>query len=276
MNPHASHSVSLIVFINLIRENSSLIRRMAWREIVARYKGSALGLVWSFFNPILMLLIYTFVFTYVFKARWGIDVGGNDINFSVVLFIGLIIHIFFSEVIGQAPNLILNNANYVKKVVFPLEMLSVISLTSALFNVLVSFIVLLIAYLVLVGIPFWTSIYIPVTFLPIIPLTLGLGWLIAALGVYLRDISQFIGVLITALLFLSPVLYPVSALPESIQSIIYFNPLTFPIEQSREVIIYGQSPNWSGIALYSTASLIVCYVGFFVFQKVRKGFADVI
>ena len=249
---------------------------MTCREIAGRYKGSLLGLAWSFFNPLLMLAVYTFVFSFVFKARWGISEETSKADFALVLFVGLILHALFAEVLARAPGHVLANANYVKKVVFPLEVLTVINVCAAMFHALVSFVVLLVAILVLIGIPEWPILIVPVTVLPMVPLILGIGWILTSLGVYLRDIGQFIGIITTSLLFLAPVFYPVTSLPPEYQFWVNLNPITVPIEATRQVILFGQLPNWTALGLYSVVALLTCWLGFYWFQKTRKGFADVL
>ena len=276
MNPHAAHSSSPIALMRSIWQHRRLIKQMTWREVVGRYKGSLFGLGWSFFNPLIMLAVYTFVFSVVFKARWGIGMTENKTDFALVLFVGLIIHALFAEVLNRAPGLILSNTNYVKKVIFPLEILTVVSLGAALFHALISVVVLLIAFALLNGFVNWTILYTPLTLLPLLPLTLGLGWLLASLGVYLRDIGQVIGVVTMVFLFLAPVFYPITALPEAYQSILLINPITLPIEQTRAVIVFSQSPDWAVLAIYTGISAAICWIGFWWFQKTRKGFADVI
>lgn len=276
MNPNASHPSSPIAMIRSICTHRNLIYQLAKREISARYRGSLFGLAWSFFNPLLMLLIYTFVFSVVFKARWGIERTTSKADFALILFVGLNIHTLFAEVLNRAPGLILGNTKYVKKVVFPLEILTVVSLITALFHTLVSFVVLLFLFIIFNGLPSWTVLYFPLTILPLLPLTLGIGWLLASLGVYVRDIGQIIGILMTMVLFLAPILYPVKALPETYQPFLFVNPLTFPIEQTRNVILFDKTPDWIGLILYTIISAVLCWTGFWWFQKTRKGFADVI
>ena len=275
MNPNVKHSSSPIALLHSIWHHRRLIQQMTWREVIGRYKGSMFGLAWSFFNPLMMLTVYTFVFSTVFKARWGVETTESKTDFALVLFVGLIIHGLFAEVLNRAPTLILSNSNFVKKVVFPLEILTIVSLGAALFHALISVIVLLVAFLFLNGVPSWTVVYMPLTLLPLLPLTLGLGFILASLGVYLRDIGQIIGIITTTLLFLAPVFYPVTALPEAYQSVLYINPLTYPIEQSRAVIIFGELPNWIGLTLYTLISMTICFIRFWWFQKTRKGFPDV-
>ncbi|WP_231716379.1 ABC transporter permease [Desulfosarcina alkanivorans] len=249
---------------------------MVKREIVGRYKGSFLGMSWSLFNPILMLAIYTFVFSVVFKARWGIGNEESKTEFAVVLFVGLIVHALFSEVLNRAPNLMLSNVNYVKKVVFPLEILPVVAMCSALFNTMVSLIVLLGAFILLNGFLHWTILFVPIVFSPLILVSLGFAWLLASLGVFLRDVGQTISIITTMMLFLAPVFYPMSALPQKYHMFILLNPLTFIIEQARKVLLYGQFPDWNGLGIYITASFMVGWIGYWWFQKTRKGFADVL
>ena len=276
MNPHANQPTSLLSLGKSLLQHRELILQMTKREVVGRYKGSALGLLWSFVNPVLMLAVYTFVFSVVFKAKWGVGGEEGNVEFAVVLFVGLIVHSLFAEVINRAPTLILSNVNYVKKVVFPLEILPVISMGAALFHGFVSLGVLLGAFVLLNGFLHWTVLLVPLVLLPLIFVTLGFAWLLASLGVYLRDVGQTIGIITTVMLFLAPVFYPMSALPEKYHVFILVNPLTFIIEQARQVLIFGQTPNWSGLAVYTAVSLIMVWVGYWWFQKTRKGFADVL
>lgn len=276
MNPHASQPVSLLSLSKSLLRHRDLIFQMIIREVVGRYKGSIMGLAWSFFNPILMLSIYTFVFSVVFKARWGVDSDEGKVEFALVLFIGLIVHSLFAEVINRAPTLIQSNVNYVKKVVFPLEILPVISIGAALFHALISLVVLLSAFFLLNGYLHWTALLAPIVFLPLVFVTLGFAWLLTSLGVFLRDVGQTIGIITTVMLFLAPVFYPMSALPEKYHVFLLVNPLTFIIEQARQVLIFGQLPNWNGLSAYTGVSILVAWVGYWWFQKTRKGFADVL
>lgn len=276
INPHAEQPTSLISLAKSLWRNRQLITQMTRREVIGRYKGSAMGLAWSFFNPVFMLMVYTFVFSVVFKARWGVGSEDSKTLFAVVLFVGMIVHGLFAEVLNRAPSLILSNANYVKKVVFPLEVLPVISMAAALFHSMISLGVLLIAFVVFNGYLHWTVIFIPLVLLPFIILTLGFAWMLAAIGVFLRDVGQVIGMATTVLLFLAPVFYPLSAVPEKYIPFMMVNPLTFIIQQAREVLIFGHVPNCLGLAFYTGMALVVAWAGYALFQKTRKGFADVL
>jgi lipopolysaccharide transport system permease protein len=255
--------------------NRGLIQVLVKREVIGRYKGSYLGILWSLFNPVFMLLVYTFVFSVVFKARWA---GGSDsrTEFALILFAGLLVFNLFAECVTRAPSLVLSNVNYVKKVVFPLEVLPVVSLGAALFHTTVSIAVWMIAYLILFGIPQPFALLLPALLLPLVFLILGLSWLLASLGVFLRDVAQFIGLFVTVLMFLSPIFYPVSALPPDFQQLFILNPLTPVIEQVRNVLIWNKPPDWGFYAVYLTVCAVVAWLGFAWFQKTRKGFADVL
>lgn len=255
--------------------NRSLAKALVQREVVGRYRGSIMGILWSFFNPVFMLAVYTFVFSVVFKARWS---GGSEskTEFALILFAGLIVFNLFAECFNRAPSLILSNVNYVKKVVFPLEILPWVALGSALFHALISLGVWLIAYLFLFSVPHITVLLLPLVILPLLLLIMGLTWALASLGVYLRDVSQFIGVLTTVLMFLSPIFYPASALPEQYRHLLLLNPLTPAIEQARDVLFWGKVPNMTILLVYLLGAALVAWLGFAWFQKTRKGFADVL
>ncbi len=252
-----------------------LIKASAKREVLGRYRGSFFGLLWSFFNPILMLAVYTFVFSEVFNARWTVG-SESKTEFALVLFAGLIVFTLFAECINRAPGLILSNVNYVKKVVFPLEILPFVTLLSAMFHGAISLGVWLLAYGVLFGIPHPTALYLPLVILPLVLFIMGLSWALASLGVYLRDVGQFIGVVTTVLMFLSPIFYPATALPEAYRHLLYFNPLTPVIEQARAVLYFGNAPDFAMLGVYWAVSFTIAWLGFAWFQKTRKGFADVL
>jgi lipopolysaccharide transport system permease protein len=234
-----------------------------------------MGIVWSLVNPIVMLLVYTFVFSFVFRARWG---TGSDsrTEFALVLFAGLIVFNLFAECINKAPILVLANVNYVKKVVFPLEILPWVSLGSALFHATASFGVWLLAYAILYGVPHPTVLLFPVVLLPLLLLVMGFTWALASLGVYLRDVAQVTGILTMAMMFLAPVFYPASALPEQFRGFLFLNPVTPAIEQMREILFFGALPDLRLFCIYLAVSIGVAWVGFAWFQKTRKGFADVL
>lgn len=270
-----TYSPSLRAFFTNGWRHRGLILQLSKREVVGRYKGSTLGLLWSFVNPLILLLVYTFVFSVVFKARWGDDHASHT-QFAIVLFAGMIVFNVFAECVTRAPVLILNNVNLVKKVVFPLEILPIVALASALFHGGVSLLVLLLAELVLNRCVPWTIIVVPAIVAPLAIMSLGVTYLLSSLGVFFRDVAQTTSLLVTMLMFLSPIFYPISAIPESFRGIISINPLAVPIEQMRQVVVLGVLPNLDVLCLYWAASLILLALCFAWFQKSRRAFADVL
>ena len=264
----------VLVFSSLVR-NRGLVYQLTRRMIVGRYRGSVFGLAWSLLIPILMLVVYTFVFGTVFRVRFGAQPDGN-LNFAVVLFSGLILHAVLAECLARSPGLITNNAQYVKKVVFPLEILAWTSVLTALFQAIIS-IAILVAYLVFLRMQLpVTVLYTPLILGALLLLTVGVTWFLSALAVYLRDIAHLVGITATVLLFISPIFYPVDRMPAWIQSVIYLNPLSFVVEQLREVIIWGRQPDWAGLAVYYAVAMLIACAGLWFFQRVRHGFADVV
>ncbi|MCL6478014.1 MAG: ABC transporter permease [Peptococcaceae bacterium] len=276
MNPHQAHPATPLAMFKSLWCNRRLIWQMTRREVVGRYRGSVMGLAWSFFNPVLMLFVYTFVFSVVFKARWGVSGEESKADFAIILFVGMIVHGLFAECINRAPGIIISNVNYVKKVVFPLEILPWVVMGSALFYSLVSVVVLLMAQLIINRYVPWTSMLFVLVLLPLIFAGMGFTWFLAALGVFVRDIGQITGIFTTVLLFLSPVFYPVSALPEEYRGLLQFNPLTLIIEESRKVLVFASLPDWPSLGVALLAGLAIASSGFWWFQKTRKGFADVL
>lgn len=264
-------------FFRNIHHYRYLILQMTKREISHRYRGSLLGFAWSFLNPLLMLVVYTFVFSVVFKARWGgAEVEESRVDYAITLFAGLIVFNVFAEIMNRAPNLILGNVNYVKKVIFPLEILPLISIGVVLFHSFASILVLMTTQLIFKGyIPF-TAIYLPVILLPLLITSLGISWFLAAITIYIRDTSQIIGVVTTVLMFVSAVFFPISALPEKYQAIVMLNPVAAIVSESRNALIFGQAPDWGLVGTMFVIGLFVAAGGYWVFQKMRKGFADVI
>jgi lipopolysaccharide transport system permease protein len=256
--------------------HGQLIWQLVKREVLGRYRGSVMGIAWSLLNPLLMLAVYTFVFSTVFKARWSGGDQESTSEFAIILFVGLIVYALFSECVNRAPGLILSNANYVKKVVFPLEILPWVALGAALFHAIASSIVLVIAMLVLKGSLPWTIVLFPIVILPLIFITMGFAWFLSATGVYVRDIGQSIGLITNVLMFLSPIFYPVAALPKPLQAWTFLNPLAYVIEESRQVLIWGRSPDWLAWGLHLLVGFLIAYAGYWWFQKTRKGFADVL
>ncbi|SAK76525.1 ABC polysaccharide/polyol phosphate export pump, inner membrane subunit [Caballeronia temeraria] len=258
-----------------LTENWHLIVQFVKREVAGRYKGSFLGLFWSFITPLLMLGIYTFVFGYVFKSKWRAD-STNPVEFAVVMFVGVLTHNLISECLTRAPLLVVGNPNYVKKVVFPLETLPWIAIGTALFHMLVAGVILLVAIFLWQGHIPWTVVFVPVILLPYLVLIAGLVWFLASFGVFMRDLGQVMGIVSSLLMFLAPVFYPMTSVPQALRPVIMLNPLTFVIDEFRKVAIWGGQVDWKGWLIYCVVAYAIATLGLLWFQKTRKGFADVL
>ena len=270
------HFLNPIAMARNLWHHRDLIRQFTRREIEGRYKGSFLGLFWSCVNPLVLLLIYTFVFGGVFAARWPNAKTNNLSEFAITLFCGIIGYTIFSESVGKAATLVVGVPNYVKKVVFPLEVLPVSTLGAALFHAGVSLAILLVANLLIGGAFQWTLLFLPLVILPLLLLCLALSWFLASLGVFVRDINYTVALVIQVLFFLTPIFYAVENIPEPYRTIIGFNPLTSIVENVRRVVLWGLPPQWAELLLWIVVTGILMILGYAWFMKTKKAFADVI
>lgn len=254
----------------------SLFIKLLLRDFAERYRGSYLGVLWSFILPLLSLLVFTFFFGVIFKMRWaGLDNASLG-SLGLVLFIGLTLYNFFAESVSRAPSLIVGRTNYVKSVVFPLEILPAVMVSSA-FLILSATLLLILVVQMLWGTGLSGIVWLlPVVLLPLIGFVLGLSWFLAALGVYIRDIQHLIVPLVQLMMFMSPVFYPISALPEGLQPWLQLNPLAVVIEQTRALILFGHPPDWLAYFGCLALGLMVMFLGLVWFNRTRKGFADVL
>jgi lipopolysaccharide transport system permease protein len=252
-----------------------LIVQFAKRDTLGRYRGSYLGVGWSFLIPLFMLGVFTLVFGVIFQGRWGLT-GSSKLEFALILFCGLIVFNVFADCVTRAPELIRSHTNLVKKVVFPLEILPVMVMATATLHAGVSLVILLLGLWLGAGIFHWTVVFVPLLYVPLGLLCLGLVWFLAAVGAFVRDIGQVMSVLTTSVLFLSPIFYPVSSIPEWLRPLYQLNPLTFLIEQMRAVIIWGEVPNGWHLFIVALAALFAALAGHAWFQRWRGEFADVL
>lgn len=253
-----------------------LVYQLTLRDIAARYRGSAAGLLWLLLIPLIMLAVYTYMFGMVFKSRWPGAASEDQFQFALLAFGGLIVHMLFADCLARAPTLIVGQPNLVKKVVFPLELLSWSALGTALFHFAVNLAVLVAFALLLNGRVPLTVLWVPPLLLAAVPLLVGLMWFLSSLGVFLRDTAQAVGPLMTILMFTAPIFYPIEAVPAAVQPWLYLNPLTIIVQELRAVTIFGRAPDWSGIGLYLAAGLVVAAFGHLWFRRTRAAFADVI
>jgi lipopolysaccharide transport system permease protein len=253
-----------------------LIREFTVREIVGRYKGARLGLLWSMVNPLLMLAVYTFVFSVVFKAKWGLTGGDSRIEFALTMFCGMVVYQVFAECAGRAPGLIVSNTSFVKRTVFPLEILPIAVLGAALFHAAVSLLILIVGAGIAIHSTSLTLICLPIVLLPVALLGLGFGWLLASLGVFIRDVGQVIGVLLQVLFFMTPIFYPLSAVPPRFRWVLRINPLTEVVTNARRAVLWGTWPDWAALGVVTVVAAAIAQLGYAWFMKTKRGFADVL
>ncbi len=256
-------------------QRRSLVKRLVVRQVMARYKGSYFGIIWSLVTPLMMLGVYVFVFGVVFQGRWGRP-EETELDYGLAIFAGLIVYGVFRDCVAAAPQLILSNSGYVKKVVFPLEILPVIALGGALVNACLSLSVLIpltLAFGSTIPVTIWLF---PGALIPLCALTLGLTYFLSSIGVFVRDISYPVGVAVMILLFLSGVFFPVSSVPSGYQMLLTLNPLYYILEASRQTLLWGQIPDLQTWLLNTAATLTLMQAGYAWFMKTRGAFADVI
>jgi lipopolysaccharide transport system permease protein len=256
--------------------NRSLLWQFARRDVLGRYRGSILGLAWSFLTPLLMLGVYTFVFVGVFRQSWPGAVQRGGLEFALQVFAGLLVFNLFAEVAGKAPSLIVDQPNLVKKVIFPVELLAWVTVLSGIFQMLISvFTLLLVLWVARGGLPV-TALALPLVLLPFIPLLLGIAWALSSVGVFVRDVGNVMAMIVNLAMFMSPVFYSVKSLNSDLQFWMNLNPLTLIIEQVRAILLQGQWPDWGALGFYMLLASLFAVVAATWFQLTRKGFADVL
>jgi lipopolysaccharide transport system permease protein len=271
----ASYSASIPGYLATIARYRDLIAELVARDFSARYRGSIMGALWAVISPLLIVAMFAFVFGVIFKARWGVE-QVSDSDFVVIAMCGMTVHGLFVEVLGRAPTLVLGQPSYVKKVVFPLEILPITVVLGALVNAAILLAIVLAAALAIRGAIPVTVFLLPVVWVPFLLLLIGVALFISSIGVYVRDLMQFVSLVGMAALFLAPIFYPMTAVPERFRWLLWLNPLTFIVEQTRAVTLFGALPDWGGLAIYGVCALLFAWLALFWFQRIRKGFADVL
>lgn len=265
-----------LIGIRIILKNRDLLFQLVKRNIASRYKGSVLGLFWSLAQPLMMLTVYTFVFGVIFKARWGIDTGDSKAAFAIIMFCGMAVFNIFSESVSGSCSVIIGNANYVKKVIFPLEILPIAQVSAATILTFIWFGLLFLGAMIFMKSLAWTMLFLPLVLIPLILLSCGLSFLVASLSVFFRDLQHLIGIIIQILFFMTPIFYPIQAIPEKYRWVLELNPLSLIVEQARAVFLYGKILDFTMYATSLLISLVIFQLGLVWFIKTKKGFADVL
>ena len=263
------------LIVQMVNKNRSLIYHLTKRQIAARYRGSALGYLWALSYPLMMLTVYTFVFGVVFKARWGADLN-NTPSFAVIMFCGMAVFNLFSETVNSSAPCIINNANFVKKVIFPLEILPVVQLLATALPGMIWFGLTLLGALAIGLEVSWTVVLFPLVLVPVLILSLGIGYFVASTTVYLRDVPHLTGIVTQILFFMTPIFYRVDMVPDHMRIVLLCNPLTPLVDHARDLLLFGRLPNWQLSALLWLVSWCICHLGLIWFLKTKKGFADVL
>lgn len=259
-----------------IWKGRDLLKQLVRRNIEGRYKGTMMGLIWMVVTPLVMLAVYTFVFGVIFKARWGAGLGDSKVAFALIMFCGMAVFNIFSESVNGSVGIVTGNPNYVKKAVFPLELLPVSSVLSACFFGLVWIGILLVGIVLFLHKFCLAAVCLPLIFIPLVLFSCGIGWFVASLGVFLRDLSHAIGIVLQVLYFMTPIFYSVEMVPEKFRPILLLNPLTPIVQSARQVLMYSQWPNWYALGIVTLLSMAVFQMGYFWFMKTKRGFADVL
>ena len=264
----------IVSLFSILWRYRSLLIELTKREFSGSYRGSFGGIVWSFVQPLFLLTVYTIAFGVILKARWGFS--GSTANYALMLFAGLIVFNLFSECLIKSAKLITDNPNFVKKVVFPLELLPIIAVANALLHAMIGMAVWLLGYVFILGVPHVTVLFFPLILVCLVPVLLGVGWLLSALGAIVRDISQLTNILGHTLLFLTPIFYSAEAAPPRLQKMLMLNPLTFVVEQFRLVLYYGQRPALKGLLVYFVLASLFAWLSLVLFRRLRPSFADMV
>lgn len=258
----------------ILKSNKDLFKQLISRDVESKYRGSYLGILWNFLTPLLMLAVYTFVFGVVFKAKWEYQITNNKAEFALTLFSGIIMYNFFSEALNRAPSLILSNVNYVKKVIFPIELLSISNIGSLLVQMGFNLIIIILGKVIFLHSFSWKIIIFPLILIPLIFLTLGMSWLFSAVGVFIRDMQQTASIIVLVLGYMTPVFYPITLVPEKIRWIMRLNPLTFIVDSGRKILIYNILPDVHQYLLILFISYLIMMLGLKFFRKVKSDFSD--
>lgn len=259
-----------------VRQHGLLIQQFIKRDVLARYRGSSLGILWSLLRPLSMLGLYTVVFGYIFESRFGSHPNETRLEFTFALFCGLILFDFFGECVWRAPTLVLSNPNYVTKVVFPLEILPVVAVGAALTQLVISFVPLFIGLVCAHGAISLTALYLPIILVPLILLCLGITWLLASLGVFIRDINAIVPVAMAFIMYASAIFYPISRVPPKLLPVVLWNPLAVIIDEARNAVLWGMPPVWGRYGIVLLVSFVVMIFGYAFFMRTKNAFADVL
>lgn len=266
--------------VDSLRKNRELLAQLVKRNLSNKYKGTTLGVLWNFLQPLILLLVYTYAFGMLFQSRW-IETSAENLadmrfSYSIVVFCGMTVYNIFSEVVTTSPNLFVGNPNYIKKIVFPLEILPMAQVITSLITNLIWFLILFVGAVIFAGSLSWTMLLLPVVLFPYILMTTGISFVLASLGVYFRDLAQFCMLATQILYLMTPIFYSAEMVPENLRFISVINPLAWFVGETRKIFVYRQLPDFQGLAIWFIVAIVVFYLGFCCLKKTKRGFADVL
>ncbi len=264
------------LFFQPLISHRQLVLSLSVREIETRNANTYLGWLWGFLGPLIQIAMYTFVFAFVFNVRWSTDAQASTTTSALKIFLGMTIFNLFAECIGQSPMLVLSRVAFVKKVVFPLEILSYVTLFTALRNFAINLILFILCYAIFIGTPHVTSLFMLLLLVPLVLTALGIMWFVASLTIFLRDMRNVVPIAITILMFMSPIFYPASMLENRYGWLLEFNFIGWIVEECRKVAFDGAMPNFVHLTLLIVFTSAIASLGYFWFMKTKKGFADVL
>lgn len=254
----------------------ALWRTLVQQDLAVKYRGTLLGRLWPLLMPLLLLAIYGFVFGAVFRARWPGLAEGDHLGFALNLFLGLLVHGLLAESVGQAPSLFQRNSNFVRKIVFPLPVLVAVPLGAALFHMTLGVLLVWTVNGVWGTGWHWQAMMLPAILAPYVLMLFGISMAFSALGVYLRDLTQIVTVIVMLVLFTGTVFYPRAMVPSVFSGVVGANPISWPTDALRAALLQGRVPEWTSWGNYTVAAVLVAVVGALLFRALRPGFADVL
>lgn len=266
-------------FLQRLFPHWELFIQFSRRNVALRFKGSYLGALWTVFNPLLMLALYTFVFGILLGGTFGMRDDEGSLDYALGIFMGLTIHGLLAETMGTCTQVITGNQNLVKKVVFPLLVLPSANVAAAFVNFLVSLMLVFIGVFTFGPGLGWSALAFPLVVIPVTLMTLGAAWAISALGVYFRDVQHLVGVVSLALFYASAIFYPAQRIIEeapAVWAVLKYNPMIHAIEISRDILLWGLPVNWGALTYLWVFSLVSFFLGYVIFKRLQPGFADVL
>jgi lipopolysaccharide transport system permease protein len=262
--------LSPLAIVRTLVAHRRLLAQLSKTSLSSNHRGSLLGRAWVVLDPLIMLAVYGFVFGMIFASR-----GGRS-DFVLGLYGGMLAYQIFSAAAVASASVVPASRNYVKQLVFPVEILPASTVGGVIIPSLIGFALLLIALLIVKQAIPWTAVLLPIIVLPVVLIALGSAWLFGALGVYVPDVRRIVALVAQVGFFITPIIWPIEQFPKDWAWVVHLNPLTAVVEGVRAVTLKGIQPDWSALGWSALFGLVLCQVGYAFFMKTKRGFADVL